>query len=86
MRRDAEDDCRNNTMYGLGEVILWGGDQIVGAEARAVVANIAKIPVEEMETEVLANLSLMEDMDEYNILFKFFSTLFMAQHPTFTTC
>merc|ERR1712183_1098004 len=85
---DTEEDCRNNAVYGLGEMILWGGqvmeqhysavldrlsqllqvencprvvDQIVGAVARAVVANISKVPVEEMVTAVLANLPLKED-------------------------
>eukprot|EP00092_Neocalanus_flemingeri_P005200 GFUD01005593.1.p1 GENE.GFUD01005593.1~~GFUD01005593.1.p1 ORF type:complete len:950 (+),score=322.92 GFUD01005593.1:135-2852(+) len=113
LTRDTEDDCRNNAVYGLGELILWGGqamephysavlgtlsqllqvetsprvvDQIVGAVARAVVANIGKIPVEEMVTAVLANLPLKEDMDEYDMVFKFFSTLFTAQHATFATC
>jgi len=113
MTRDEEEDCRNNAVYGLGEVLLWGGvvveqhytavlgtlsqllqaetsprvvDQIVGAVARAVVANVAKVPVEEIVTAVLANLPLKEDMDEYDMVFKLFSTLFTAQHPTFTTC
>merc|ERR1712096_602904 len=61
-------------------------DQIVGAVARAVVANISKVPVEEMVTAVLANLPLKEDMDEHGIVFKFFSTLLLAQHPTFPSC
>ena len=61
-------------------------DQIVGAVARAVVANVAKVPVEEIVTAVQANLPLKEDMDEYDMVFKLFSTLFTAQHPTFTTC
>lgn len=110
---DEEDDCRNNAVYGLGELILWGGaamephytavlgtfsnllqsetsprvvDQLVGAVARAVVANITKVPVEEMVTAVLANLPLKEDMDEYDMVFKFFSTLYTAQHTTFNNC
>ena len=113
MTREEEDDCRNNAVYGLGELILWGGvvmeqhytavlatlaqlmqaetsprvvDQIVGAVARAVVANITKIPVVELVGAVLANLPLKEDMDEYDMVFKFFSTLFTAQHNSFTSC
>merc|ERR1711892_1256584 len=61
-------------------------DQIVGAVARAVVANITKIPVVELVGAVLANLPLKEDMDEYDMVFKFFSTLFTAQHNSFTSC
>jgi len=113
LTKDTEDDCRNNAVYGLGELMLWGGpamdqhyqtilgrlsqllqvetaprvvDQIVGAVARAVVANISKIPVEELVTAILANLPLKEDMDEYDIVFKFFNSLFMAQHGTFASC
>merc|ERR1719431_2522315 len=113
LTRDEEDDCRNNAVYGLGELILWGGeimeqhytsilatlsqllqaetsprvvDQIVGAVARAVVANINKIPVADVVTAVLANLPLKEDMDEYDMVFKFFTSLFTAQHSTFTSC
>jgi len=113
LTRDEEEDCRNNAVYGLGELILWGGaimeqhytsilatlsqllqaesssrvvDQIVGAVARAVVANINKIPVAEVVSAVLANLPLKEDMDEYDVVFKFFSTLLAAQHPCFPSC
>ena len=110
MTRDEEDDCRNNAVYGLGELILWGGvvmeqhytavlatlaqlmqaetsprvvDQIVGA-----VANSTKILVVELVGAVLANLPLKEDMDvdEYDMVFKFFSTLFTAQYNSFTSC
>jgi len=113
LTRDEEDDCRNNAVYGLGELILWGGeimeqhytsilatlsqllqaetsprvvDQIVGAVARAVVANINKIPVADVVTAVLANLPLKEDMDEYDMVFKLFTTLLAAQHPCFPSC
>merc|ERR1719452_38116 len=113
MTSDTEDDCRNNAIFGLGELILWGGvvmephyptvlemfsnilhvetsprvvDQLVGAVARAVVANITKVPVGEMVEAILANLPLKEDMDEYDMVFKFFTTLFTAQHPTFIKC
>ena len=61
-------------------------DQIVGAVARTVVVNITKIPVVELVGAVLANLPLKEDMDEYDMVFKFFSTLFTAQHNSFTSC
>ena len=58
-------------------------DQIVGA-----VANSTKILVVELVGAVLANLPLKEDMDvdEYDMVFKFFSTLFTAQHNSFTSC
>merc|ERR1719419_1223082 len=91
---DTEDDCRNNAVFGLGEMILWGGpameqhysavlgtlsqllqtetsprviDQIVGAVARAVVANISKVPTDD-------------------IVFKFFITLLSSQYPSFYNC
>ena len=28
MCQDAEDDCRNNAVFGLGELLLWAGDEI----------------------------------------------------------
>ena len=28
MCRDPEDDCRNNAVYGLGELLLWGGQEV----------------------------------------------------------
>jgi len=58
----------------------------VGAVARAVVANINKIPVADVVTAVLANLPLKEDMDEYDMVFKLFTTLLAAQHPCFPSC
>ena len=30
MCRDSEDDCRNNAVYGLGELMLWGGLEVAG--------------------------------------------------------
>ena len=26
--RDTEDDCRNNAVFGLGELLLWGGAEV----------------------------------------------------------
>jgi len=110
---DTEDDCRNNAVFGLGEMILWGGpameqhysavlgtlsqllqtetsprviDQIVGAVARAVVANISKVPTDDIVQAVLGHLPLKEDMDEYDIVFKFFITLLSSQYPSFNNC
>ena len=28
MCRDPEDDSRNNAVYGLGEMLLWGGRSV----------------------------------------------------------
>ena len=61
-------------------------DNIVGAIARSVIADITTAPVEEIVNVVLANLPLKDDTDEYDIIFKFFTTLFAAQHPTFSKC
>jgi len=113
MTRDSEDDVRNNSVYGMGEMVLWAGepavahytsilatlsgllghessprvvDQIVGAVCRFVIANITKVPVQDIVTAVLANLPLKEDMDEYEIVFKFFLTLYSAGHSLTVQC
>jgi len=113
MLKDSEDDVRNNAVYGLGEVVLWGGedavahytlilatlskllgheksprviDQVVGAVSRFVIANLAKVPVDDIVPAVLANLPLKEDLDEYEIVFKFFLTLFSAGHALTLQC
>ena len=61
-------------------------DNIVGAIARSVIADISTAPVEEIVNVVLANLPLKDDTDEYDIIFKFFTTLFSAQHASFSKC
>lgn len=113
MTKDSEDDCRNNAVYGMGELVMWAGesavphytsilatlsgllghessprvvDQIVGAVCRFVVANIANVPVPDIVTAVLANLPLKEDMDEYELVFKFFLTLYNAGHNLTVQC
>ena len=58
----------------------------MGAIARAVIADITTAPVEEIVNVVLANLPLKDDTDEYDIIFKFFTTLLTAQHPSFSKC
>ena len=61
-------------------------DNIVGAISRAVIADITTAPVDEIVNAVLANLPLKDDTDEYDIIFKLFSTLLTAQHPSYTKC
>jgi len=61
-------------------------DQIVGAVCRIVVANVTKVPVEELTKAVLNHLPLKEDMDEYEFVFKFFLTLFKAGHSITVQC
>jgi len=100
--RDTEEDCRNNAVYGLGELLLWGGqelgqhrdtilvslsqmlkiesaprvvDNIIGAIARAVIADVSGSAVEDIVTAVTANLPLKEDTDEYDTVFKMFAAL-----------
>lgn len=111
--RDSEDDCRNNAVFGLGELLLWGGaeisqhreqilmslsemlkiesgprvvDNIIGAISRAVIADISNSPVEDIVTAVLSNLPLKDDKDEYDIIFKLFTSLYSSQHPAFVKC
>jgi len=113
MLKDSEDDCRNNAVFGFGELVLWAGevavphynailatlsallghetsprvvDQIVGAVCRIVVANVTKVPVEELTKAALDHLPLKEDMDEYDFVFKFFLTLFSAGHAVTVQC
>merc|ERR550519_326920 len=113
MLKDSEDDVRNNAVYGLGEFVLWAGedavphythilatlskllgheasprvvDQIVGAVSRFVIANLTKVPVEEIVPAVLGNLPLKEDLEEYELVFKFFLTLFNAGHSLTVEC
>ena len=51
-----------------------------------MIADIRTAPVEEIVNVVLANLPLKDDTDEYDIIFKFFTSLFSAQHPSFSKC
>ena len=30
MCSDSEEDCRNNAVFGLGELMLWGGQDMLG--------------------------------------------------------
>ena len=51
-----------------------------------MIADITTAPVEEIVNVVLANLPLKDDTDEYDVIFKFFTTLFTAQHSSFSRC
>ena len=51
-----------------------------------MIADITTAPVEEIVNVVLANLPLKDDTDEYDVIFKFFTTLFAAQHSSFSRC
>ena len=61
-------------------------DNIIGAVARAVIADMTNTPVDDIVTAVLANLPLKDDKDEYDIIFKLFTTLFSSQHQSFIRC
>ena len=61
-------------------------DNIIGAVARAVIADITNTPVDDIVTAVLGNLPLKDDKDEYDIIFKLFTTLFSSQHQSFSRC
>ena len=61
-------------------------DNIIGAISRAVIADISNSPVDDIVTAVLANLPLKDDKDEYDIIFKLFTTLYTSQHPAFARC
>ena len=58
-------------------------DNIIGAIARAVIADVSGSAVEDIVTAVTANLPLKEDTDEYDTVFKMFAALLAAQHPAF---
>ena len=51
-----------------------------------MVADINTAPVDEIVNAVLANLPLKDDTDEYDMIFKLFSTLLAAQHPSYPKC
>ena len=61
-------------------------DNIVGAISRAVIADVSSAPVDEIVNAVLANLPLKDDTDEYDTIFKLFTTLLTAQHPSYPKC
>jgi len=61
-------------------------DQIVGAVCRIVIANVTKVPVEELTKATLENLPLKDDLDEYDYVFKFFMTLYSAGHAVIGMC
>ena len=61
-------------------------DNIVGAISRAVIADVSSSPVDEIVNAVLANLPLKDDTDEYDTIFKLFTTLLTAQHPSYPKC
>ena len=128
--RDAEEDCRNNAVFALGELLLWGGqelgqhrgsilasltqmlkvgihqnhqrsllpslcqtescpsvlDNLAGALARAVTADVSGPGVAELVEEVRARLPLQEDLEEYETIFKMFSALQAASNPAFSQC
>jgi len=113
MLKDSEDDVRNNAVFGLGEFVLWAGedavphytnilatlskllghessprvvDQIVGAVCRFVVANLSGVPVGEIIPAVLAHLPLREDLEEYELVFKCFLTMYSAGHALTLDC
>ena len=42
--------------------------------------------VDDIVVAILNNVPLKEDKDEYDIIFKFFTTLLASQHPSFHRC
>ena len=42
MIKDSEDDVRNNAVYGLGEVVLWGGEAGT-PHISTILANVSKL-------------------------------------------
>ena len=60
-------------------------DNIIGALARSVIGDPSTL-VDDIVVAILDNLPLKEDKDEYDIIFKFFTTLLASQHPSFHRC
>ena len=60
-------------------------DNIIGALARSVIGDPSTL-VDDTVVAILNNVPLKEDKDEYNIIFKFFTTLLASQHPSFHRC
>merc|ERR1719469_1729604 len=113
LMKDAEDDVRNNAVFGLGEMVLWAGpeakpfyeqilarlsellihesaprvvDQVTGAVCRFIVADMASVPVDDIIQAVIKSLPLKEDDDEYEMVFKCFTTLYTAGHSSIKMC
>ena len=61
-------------------------DNLAGALARAVTADVSRPGVSELVAEVRARLPLQEDMEEYDTIFRMFSALQAASHPAFSQC
>jgi hypothetical protein len=61
-------------------------DQCVGALARCIVAQLAQVPIEELVSGMVSHLPLKEDLEEYELVFKAFLTLYSAGHSVTPQC
>jgi len=61
-------------------------DQIAGAISRFLIANLVMVPVEDLLPALLNQLPLKEDLDEYELVFRAFQTLFTAGHSLTLSC
>jgi len=61
-------------------------DQCVGALARCIIAQLTQVPVEELVNGMVSHLPLKEDLEEYELVFKAFLTLFNAGHAVTPQC
>jgi hypothetical protein len=50
--RDSENDVRNNAVYGVGEVVLWGG-QAVLPHYQQILASLASLVQHEPAPRVI---------------------------------
>ena len=60
-------------------------DNIIGALARSVIGDPTTLK-DDIVIAIVDYLPLKEDKDEYDIIFKFFTTLLASQHPSFHRC
>jgi len=61
-------------------------DQVTGAVCRFIVADMASVPVDDIIQAVTKSLPLKEDDDEYEMVFKCFTTLYAAGHSSIKMC
>merc|ERR1719242_2522934 len=73
-------------MFGVGELMLWGGQDMLGHRQQILQSLEMMMKVEtgprvidEIVNAVLANLPLKDDTDEYDTIFKLFTTLLTTQ-------
>ena len=43
MCQDSEDDCRSNAVFGLGEVLLWAGEELSQQKRQQILMSLSQM-------------------------------------------